>query len=142
MNVERLQQAIKIIEGLEDKQVDLRGWQVSAENGTTVKSMSEVDCGTIACAGGWIALNLEMQEQGLSVGLMGTPKYKGYLNFTALALFFELPMQTAEWLFNRVMDDESTRAVSLESWGARISDRRIWLNRAREILNLHYRSIA
>jgi hypothetical protein len=133
MNVDRFKRAIEIIEALPDEQVNLKVWQ--KENfAKYISSKQEATCGTIACAAGWLALDPEMQAQGLKSGFCGQPEFhfRGEIcgvSFRALGLFFDI--RDADTLFGpRVAWEESG---DMERW----TDKQIWLHRARTVLSAY-----
>jgi hypothetical protein len=132
MNVDRFTRAIEIIEALPDEQVNLKVWQ--KENfARYISSKQEATCGTIACAAGWLALDPEMQAQGLKSGFCGQPEFhfRGEIygvSFHALGLFFDILDIEADTLFGpRVAWEESE---DMECW----TDKQIWLHRAKTFL--------
>jgi hypothetical protein len=100
MNHERLKVAIDIIRSIPDDRFSLRLWQTNVDqtNGHTTKDW-ECSCGTIACAGGWLALHPDMRSQGLYPGRSGEPRIGGFSGYDALAEFFEIGYQEARALF-------------------------------------------
>jgi hypothetical protein len=130
MNVERFKKAIELIEKTPDEQINLRVWQKAGRNRVT--SRAQANCGTIACAAGWIALDPEMQEEGMSVGDFGQPiyPYRGqHLDgFDALQYFFDIRDVEVDYLF------ESRRNSELVNGLEKYSDRNIWLRRAHNLL--------
>jgi hypothetical protein len=131
MNVERLKRAIAIIEATPSKQLNLRFWQRGEKDTTKkqyVSSVQEVHCGTIACAAGWLALNPEMNAEGLSCGPFGYPVFEEHTQFAALQHFFDIRDVEAYRLFN-------SRTI-FEQCGGRelLSDKQIWLVRATQLL--------
>lgn len=131
MNIERLKQAIKIIEAIPDEKLNLRVWKNANESIGYVDSM-EKSCGTIACAAGWLAMHPEMQAQGWWSGLCGQPVYQRekqtFFGFDALQMFFELRDSEAYGLFKpRYLIERSGDRAAL-------SDKEIWLMRANRFL--------
>jgi hypothetical protein len=97
MNIDRFKRAIEIIEEKPDSQVMLKVWQQSnsVSHYSYISSKQEATCGTIACAAGWLALDPEMQAQGLKSGYGGQPEFhfRGEIcgvSFRALGLFFDV----------------------------------------------------
>jgi hypothetical protein len=121
MNVELLDRAIDIIAGLAEEQVDLSAWRSGC-----FESAQEVTCGTICCAGGWLALNPEMQALGLTHDDNGSPMLDGCSGYSALAQLFDLSYGEGFKLFKYVSHYDA-------QWMATdaLSDKEIWLNRAR-----------
>jgi hypothetical protein len=130
MNVERLKLAIRIIERIPDSRVALSYWQQGADEGDlAVQTMDAADhCGTIACAGGWLALAPEMQERGLRPSvILGAPTLGSLRSYAALASFFDIGHTEADQLFG-------PRAAHESFPDSPASDREVWLSRARKLL--------
>lgn len=142
MNVERLQQAIEIIKAVPDTQFDLETWQQGIDGRLTnsCRLVDTLDCRTLACAGGWLALHPDMQAQGLYVGIGGEPailrqvkvfqenRYENIptYGFSALAEFFDTTIATAEYLFGQ--------RIRLEILRDPRSDKEVWLDRAETLI--------
>jgi hypothetical protein len=135
MNIDRFKRAIEIIEEKPDSQVMLKVWQQSnsVSHYSYISSKQEATCGTIACAAGWLALDPEMQAQGLKSGYGGQPEFhfRGEIcgvSFRALGLFFDILDIDADKLFGpRVGWEESG---DMDCW----TDKQIWLHRAKTFL--------
>jgi hypothetical protein len=120
MHHERMKFAIEIIRSVPDHQVDLAGWQMSR---AVILKPEGKTCNTICCAAGWIALDPEMQAQGMSVSsFSGGPRFKMGFGYDALAEFFEIPVNDATVLFSPRLAREFKQHESL-------SDRELWLLR-------------
>jgi hypothetical protein len=113
MNVGRLMHLETVLWRVLDerKSFDLALWAV----------IDQHDCCTVACAGGYAAIDPVFQAQGLYLGykggiplrkatrcFLGQPKIyfrasngKLYSEFEAAARFFEITMKQTEWLFAR-----------------------------------------
>lgn len=133
MNIERLKQAIAIIEAIPDEKVNLRTWQRQKNiYDATVTKMEDVSCGTLACAAGWLVLHPDMQAQGLKVGLSGNPVYNNgrrqLINFYALATFFDIRDVEADSLF------QSRNSSEMRGGNEDLTDKQIWLQRANRLL--------
>lgn len=107
MNVERLKQLKALLTDLEGHradlslpygevmQFDMERWVGPVERGK--------QCGTSACAGGWAALYLPFQVQGLrwednkSMGY--NIRYHDYIAISALSVFFGLNSNAAYYIF-------------------------------------------
>lgn len=137
MNVTRFKRAIEIIEETPDAQVKLTFWQQSYDKGCGyIRSKEEATCGTIACAGGWLALHPDMQEQGLVSGFGGQPEFhsggsKLALSFRALELFFDILDIQADFLFRSREDYEESGEMT------GLTDKQVWLHRAQRLLVWH-----
>jgi hypothetical protein len=134
MNFERMNQAIAIIKDIPDDQLSLLYWQhePEAENETFARDMAQTNCGTLACAAGWLSLHPAMQEQGLfadrdgePIHLLGTKRRYG---FNALAQFFDLLISEAEGLFGQRQEGEG---------GEEMTDKQVWLLRAENLIAQH-----
>ena len=132
MNATRFKQAIAIIEEIPYTQLKLDYWQDNRMECQAIRSSSQVTCGTIACAAGWLALSPEMQEEGLMVGHRGAPMYlyQGIQtsNFYALQLFFDIRDVDADSLFGSRSSYECLGSF------AKLTDKEIWLWRAKQFL--------
>lgn len=72
------------------------------------------DCGTSACAGGWLAREPSAQELGLVLGRHGTPTYAGIMApFEALAAFLETSHDISVWLFSNMSYARNVQAYSV-----------------------------
>jgi hypothetical protein len=82
-NFELLRDAFAIIDGIPKKAFDLDSW-VSKDAGKS--------CGTIACAGGWLAMHPTMNKAGLLPDWGGTPMTANHerYGFGALQQVFSL----------------------------------------------------
>lgn len=137
MNVERLDQAIAIIDKrIPDAQLELKLWQ--KPEGLTddwmyifVMDAAEASCKTICCAAGWLCIQPEMKEQGLSLSATGAPNYhngkREYRLFLALEKFFDISEDEADFLFGMRVHRE--RIGIFEN----MTDKEVWLHRAREM---------
>ncbi len=81
MHRERLKRLAEILDAVPPAQFDLGFWY------------TKTDCGTIACAGGWAALDPGFQADGLKPDA-GMPTYAGERGFAALIRFFGLSSVT------------------------------------------------
>jgi hypothetical protein len=88
-NFERLRDAFAILDGLPEEAIKLWTWR---EKGR------KPECGTIACAAGWLAMHPAMNALGLTTlnQYDGTPKLaESYSGMTAMRVFFDLSMDEA-----------------------------------------------
>lgn len=131
MNIELFDKAVDFIASRTDEQLDLGDWQKSWTNRGTIAPSSEyVNCGTIACAGGWIALSPEFNELGVYPGIAGAPRFDGDAAYSAMAKLFDIPRHVAANLFYfRTTDDE----VQFGEFANTMTDRQLWLSRARMV---------
>jgi hypothetical protein len=134
MNVELFKDAIAIIAGIPYKQVSLRNWQKDMHpfRSRTVHQTHRIDCGTVCCAAGWLALHPDMRKLGLRNGALGEPvlKRKGHLydleDYDALAELFGIDYKEAMALFGP--------GISEQERPNNENDKVVWLNRARKLL--------
>jgi hypothetical protein len=129
VNISRFKRAIEIIEEIPDNQINLKVWQKSQTcPANYISSKEYTTCGTIACAAGWLAIDSEMQAQGLTSGYGGEPRYSEgseYISsFEALARFFDILEFDAELLFSprNILEDSE------------LTDKQVWLHRAKAFL--------
>lgn len=115
MNVERLNKLVELLESLEPESFDLRSWVLKYnhvlidESPQLVEDHIENPCGTVACAIGWACLNPDFNALGLkldnSPAELGEPTYYcptdewQYSGFRAVAKFFDIGYENAEYLF-------------------------------------------
>lgn len=128
MNIELFDKAVEFIASREDKQLNLGNWQSFSSVALTSR---DVTCGTIACAGGWLALNPEFEALGLYAGQFGAPRFEGLVAYGALSKMFNISYGDAQKLFYfRTFDDtEEFGEVAYNQ----MTDRQLWLSRARLI---------
>lgn len=129
---ELLKDAYAIIDGIPAKQFDLK-WFSSG------KGVTPNDCGTIACAGGWLTLHPAMRALGLrnstdestsdSTLAYGhyrlAPRFNDEDGFEALAEFFSIPCDAVRDLFG------VRNGIEFES---SCNDKELWLYRVRKYL--------
>lgn len=144
MNIELFDKAVAVIDRTPDDQLELGYWQAAVSIQTVdvfVYKPEHVTCETIACAGGWLALQPEFREQGLSSGNHGIPTYCGYVGYSALACLFNIPHRVALDLFwssdnlaeeSILFDDGCNEQQMDEAWHC-MTDRQLWLSRARVV---------
>ena len=91
MNVPRLQHLLTVLENISPEKFDLENW-----------TAHETPCGTVACACGWAAMDLEFQEQGLYLSA-GIPALRvgdrRLASWPAVEHCFGLTYQEAQYLF-------------------------------------------
>jgi hypothetical protein len=135
MNHDLFKRAIEIIRAVPEKQIDLRLFQFFriGHDGLFVTTLKEADCGTLCCAGGWLALDPEMQKAGLYVDpVHGAPALDfsndktRLLGVDALAAFFDIKESEASALFS------PRKFIENCYFGAQsqCSDKELWLRRA------------
>jgi hypothetical protein len=125
MNVELFKDAIAIIAGIPYKQVSLRNWQKDMHpfRSRTVHQTHRIDCGTVCCAAGWLALDPAMQDAGLRAGYDGRPVFGILESYAALSAFFGTTREETEALFDR------RRMIETVEFGESASDKEVWLRR-------------
>jgi|GEM_PF-1759375 len=128
---ELLKDAYAIIDGIPDKVVNLN--HVVSEKGESL------DCGTIACAAGWLGMHPKFNKLGLSVVQGGLGGFRLHLDSGSaadnaraysgqMAKVFNLPHADALKLFNARQYHERAGG-----WRA-LTDKQVWLRRVREYL--------
>lgn len=135
MKIELFKDAVAIIRGIPEERFDLNDWQARKApskypglriEGMPVQYPTQISCGTIACAAGWLALHPKMQALGIEVsGSSGSPMWGSLWGSDAFAKLFNITEDEAVKLF-------STRQADL--WEEGISDRDVWIARALKLL--------
>jgi hypothetical protein len=136
MNHERLKLAIDIIRDIPANQLRLSLWQAPIVGEDDVHRVAtrleQTHCGTIACAGGWLALHPQMGKLGLSAGsYYGEPvvrdeKSRGLVScYYALAQFFDIRLGEAQALFYPRSAQEMTNGSPENA----MTDKELWLHR-------------
>jgi hypothetical protein len=129
MHIELFDKAVDFIASRSDDQLHLSDWQDTGMGRTFVSSSAEVNCGTIACAAGWLAINPEFEELGVEVCGNGAPKFENETAYSAMARLFGLPYAVAIGLFYiRGLEDYAKFG---EEAMEHLTDRQLWLSRAR-----------
>jgi hypothetical protein len=124
-NFELLKDAYAIISGIPDDNFRLSTW-FWLNNGKS--------CGTIACAGGWLALHPDMQERGLGVNpRTDFPTFDGDEGYSALGKFFGVGDDDATRLFS----GRHTYDRGLVRPRVYMSDKKLFLARVRKYLSNH-----
>lgn len=94
-NFELLKDAYEIIDGIPNRNINLNCWVRGDEK--------RADCGTSACAAGWLALHPKFQALGLKMGssrLFGSaPTFRGKQDYEALGLLFGIGRYEAASMF-------------------------------------------
>lgn len=125
-NYELLREAYAIIGGIPGNKIALR----------SIVSMKgpSLDCGTIACAAGWLgmhpkfqALGLEVVKDGLNLSFQGEP---GWAYYAPLARTFNIDVVLAHRLF-------CTRGNFDHSEYDNRADKQVWLDRVHAYLEVH-----
>lgn len=130
MNIELLMKAAQVIEDVPEDKLDLRDWQIGM---VVARNSEEVTCGTIACAAGWLTLSPVFNELGVYASTHAYPmrrdrwEQSGYEMFAEL---FEIPYFQAARLFGQRRSYADTDRIEM-------SDKQVWLTRARELLYAH-----
>lgn len=127
-------EAIAIIEQIPATKFDLEKWQQSTGPFPTwADSLSNTHCGTIACAAGWITLYPQFQELGMRTTMHGRPVFvqhgQTWMGINAMARLFDLRDVEADTLFcgRRYVEKVDPRYSQL-------TDKELWLSRARRLL--------
>jgi hypothetical protein len=137
---ELFKDAIAAIDGIPDARLKLNRWQCGSgyesfsSRPRIVTRTERITCDTIACAGGWLALHPLFRARGLrpeafngipTIG-RGDRKSEGS---RALAILFGISGVEANTLFCYRTVEEHTDPKTKN-----LSDRQIWLRRAKEFL--------
>lgn len=147
MNIKLLQEAADIVSAIPKKQFNLDVWvdskTVSKPNSDEVKP-ANTTCGTIACAGGWLALTPKFNRKGLKLlkleydsshSLYHVDKngHKAY-GYKGLGAVFDITEYEAMQLFasrNHGIYDSEILKMDDRS---RMSDRRLFKERVKKFL--------
>jgi hypothetical protein len=124
-----LRDAYAIIDGIPESQFNLDHWRK--------KGRSPRECGTIACAAGWLAMNPEMRKKGLLNGEGGKPVFVDDLaikrtEYHALAKFFCMNLEQAIGLFCSRYVGSPYDPDPYEAYN--YSDKEFWKYRVRKFL--------
>ncbi len=135
MNLELLKDAYAIIEGMPDERIDLDFWQDNKDVGKlmlrgAISRAKQIDCGTIACAAGWLSLHPDMNARGL-VSEFGVPEFRGDWQYEGLAKFFDISLTDAGNLFKSRSSFEKRYVVT-----KKMTDRQLWLWRVRRLIGI------
>ncbi|MDQ7981911.1 hypothetical protein QYH69_32325 [Paraburkholderia sp. SARCC-3016] len=117
-----LRDAYAIIAGIPESRFDLCLWR---SGGNTAN-----ECGTIACAGGWLAMHPKFHALGLQAGEDGMPRTKGARNYGALAEVLGIDRMDAQQLFCSATFHSSLNPPNADL----LSDKERWLARVRNFL--------
>lgn len=153
MNKELLAYAMEVIDAVPEHKLDLKTWQ----QGPVIYSPSEITCGTVACAGGWLTLTPRFQELGLKPDERGFPQLAclsvdgsvDNLSYTTEGIFNGWILTTSARVFSKLfdisLDDASDlfeiRALTIDNAVDYaevfdvLTDRQLWLSRARNLLH-------
>lgn len=97
-NIELLKDAYAIIDGIPDDRFHLDYWQDAT--GEVAYTAQAIGCGTIACAGGWLALHPTFQQVGIRPNGLGAPVLDGEKSgVETLAKVFEISYEDGVSLF-------------------------------------------
>jgi hypothetical protein len=128
MNIGLFDKAVNLVASKTSEQLDLGNWQWNG-SGEIASSSDEVNCGTIACAAGWIALDREFQSLGVLPNPSGVPRFGGSVGYGALATLFDITEAESYNLFyTRNGDDFKEFGHDMV---VHMTDRQLWLSRAR-----------
>jgi hypothetical protein len=129
-SIELLKDAYAIIGGIPSNRFDLRAFQQVRSGGGVAKRAKEIHCGTLACAGGWLALHPQFNRLGLRADREGRPTRKGDdYPFSALATTFGLTLGDTQRLFGA-----RAASILIPANFARMSDKQLWLKRCRDLI--------
>lgn len=108
MHRERMKHAISVLRNVTPEQWSYGDWVQDIElKGDTFVA----GCGTVACAGGWLALNPVCISQGLSIDgpNIHMPRYRGERGSMALALYLDIEGEEAFRIFIELHRDLAER---------------------------------
>jgi hypothetical protein len=135
MKIELFKDAIAIIRGIPEDRLNLEDWQSRKASslyqglrllGHPVRQPGDIDCQTIACAAGWLALHPKMQKLGIEVSpSSGSPVFHSEWGGAAFAKLFNITEEEGVCLFS---------SRHLEEQENKISDRDTWVARALTLL--------
>lgn len=127
VTIELLKDAYEIIDGIPAKRVFLNSWQNplgglqhltqwGPETTSYKKTAAQIDCGTLACAAGWLCLHPKFQALGLMVNRDGDPALASNPNsygYAALARVFHITHTQAATLFGLAFSARSSAHKSI-----------------------------
>ena len=125
-----LRDAYAIIDGIPADRFYLNSWRLTGK--------SAQDCGTIACAAGWLAMHPTMRDCGLRNDREGAPIFKNSLgisqfDYQALAKFFCMTVAQAQDIFcPRWRRSAYNPVKAIEKY----SDKELWKFRVRKFLEV------
>ena len=126
MNIELWKDAISVIDGIPEKRINLNTWQKS-QLVRFITGPDQIECGTICCAAGWLALHPKFQSLGLKTDFnLRCPVFVDSLlgvctGYRALAAMFGISHREAEETFKPNSSDKRP-------------DKQVWLERAKDLL--------
>jgi len=127
-NFELLRRAFEIIDGIPEHRFNLSRW--------TSGLGSENNCGTIACAGGWLMRHPEFNARGLSEraggAFEGFPEFKGDIGLIGLANLFGLSGPERQ-----LFSERSGSFLYFPRADLTVSDKTVFLRRIIKLLD-HY----
>jgi hypothetical protein len=125
-NYELLKDAYAIIDGIPDKVFHLAAW--------VTRKGKALDCGTVACAGGWLSMHPQFNDMGLKLNAERFPVLRGLQAIGALAALFNLEYSDALDLFGMRPICGGPRRYDPPN-ADRLSDKELWKARVRNFLN-------
>lgn len=148
MNRKLLQEAADIIGAIPKKQLDLDSWvdedTIDADPGSCELKKKNANCGTIACAGGWLALTPKFRRLGLK--LVKDEFYNHYslyhvnkdgvktYGYEGLAKVFGITEYDASALFSSRNHGSYDMQIINRDTRSNISDRRLFKERVKKLL--------
>ena len=130
-----LRDAYAIIDGIPEDRFKLDSWRKARDPNNDNPS----SCGTIGCAGGWLAMHPMMQERGLRSGRYGVPVIPAVDGmslgpYRSLAAVLGISLWDSEQLFGTRACERSYDPVAYES--KNLSDKEFWKARVRNFLKV------
>lgn len=134
MNIELLREAYAVIDGIPDNRFNLNEIASNTCNDAISYQLGTVahNCGTVACAAGWLGMHPKFRALGLNTTRNGYIKWNGSMSFSeVLAHVFECSTAEALALFEERTEKECEGKYS------EMSHKRIWQARVRKYLKKH-----
>lgn len=111
MNIERLQQVVRVLKELpDDHHFDLENW-IDRSGSSGIRGD---ECGTVCCAVGWAMQDIWFVNEGLFEDFTEPSYYDGktyHEGFDAVEVFFDLSMEMAFHLFKKAPRYKTSKQV-------------------------------
>jgi hypothetical protein len=105
MNKERMLQSVEFLRSIPDEAFYYSSWFTHHDFEGDLEGQLIHDCGTQACAGGWMARAPIFQAQGLTIsGAERYPAFHNLVGASALAAFLDIDIDAAKVIFLWVDD--------------------------------------
>jgi hypothetical protein len=128
--IERLKDAYAIIDGIPAERIHLDMFQYNYVGNGYAHDVTAIKCGTICCAGGWLALHPKVRKWGITADDAGCPVLARnpddpVNSYKVLATVFKIDYYDAEALFR-------PRRWALD--GSLRSEKQLWLDRCLDLI--------